>query len=441
MTPRNVVRAWRNIHFAGIARWLMLTLAGWLAYVLLRALWTIVYLGVPIYDWLWYFPIIALLVALPVYMAWPLPRSRPVFLTFAGLLILAFIGYNGFGQVVRLQVGRVEPIPISFWAYQDFFHASETILKDLQAAGGCIYLDPGGSPFEGEHGEVLAVGMRRLAEYDIEVYLMPPASDFLSVPVHREWIGNANAAAAFIQAKGLTNVRGLIGDAEPPMNVPMDFVGTGQTQFSEAVLGLRDFIAGMHRKYPELRIGVTATWPQYVDGFDGDSDLAVVMRSPVDPPGGWDFVNLMTYSSYLPSSWRAYYVYLLERGMARRYPVDNVSHLIGLVGGGFPWEPLLDFDDLVRDARLSRALGVREIVVFQLNGALKVFGEDFIRRLTAAVNGPQPDKTVEVPFSRPASLIFYGVAFADALLDVRSPLGLLWIGWAILSGIIVRRLR
>jgi len=69
--------------------------------------------------------------------------------------------------------------------------------------------------------------------------------------------------------------------------------------------------------------------------------------------------------------------------------------LIGLVGKGMPGEPLLDFDDLVRDARLSRALGVHEIAVFQLDWALQVFGEDFVRRLTAAVNGPQSDVTVE----------------------------------------------
>ena len=130
---------------------------------------------------------------------------------------------------------------------------------------------------------------------------------------------------------------------------------------------------------------------------------------------------------------------VVERAMARRYPTTRVSHLIGLVGAGMPGEPLLDFDDLVRDARLSRALGVHEIAVFQLDWALQVFGDDFVRRLTAAVNGPQSDVTVAVPFSRPVSAMFYGVAAADALLDARGWRGLLWLAWAILSGAIVRR--
>jgi hypothetical protein len=165
-----------------------------------------------------------------------------------------------------------------------------------------------------------------------------------------------------------------------------------------------------------------------------------MLRSPMDPPGNWDFVNLMTYSSYLPQDWRPYYVYVHERAMARLYSPDRLSHLLGLVGEAMPHEPLLGFDELVRDALISRALGVREIAVFQLNGAIKVFGDDFVRRLNAAVNGIAASEKVSVPFSRPVSLVFYGTLAADGVLDaVQSRSSLLAI-WVVISGWLAWRL-
>jgi hypothetical protein len=338
------VREWRAIYLPIIVRWAVLTLAGWLAYALLRALWAIFYLGAPLYDWQWYPPVIALLAGLPIYLAGRLPRTRLAWLALIGLLAWIGVGYSGFGQVVYLQPGRAAPIPISFWGISDY---PDAILKDIQSAGGQIYFCLAEGAWEGEHGQALVTGLRRLTEYGIEVYLCPPAVDFLSVPVHREWIANAQKIAAFVRREGLTNVRGLIGDAEPPSKTPMDFLGADKAEFLQTTLDLRGLINTLHSEYPELHIGVTATWPHYLDGLDGDSDLSVVMRSPVDPPGEWDYINLMTYSSYFPPAWRAYYVYLAERAMARRYPSARVSHLIGLAGGGMPWEHPLSFDDLV----------------------------------------------------------------------------------------------
>ena len=429
----------RPIRPSVIIRWLILTLAGWLGYALVRGVWAIVYLGAPLYDWTWYIPVIALLLGVPMYVAGLLPRSRTILFLTVVLLAWVVVGYNGFGQVVSLQPGNAAQIPISFWAYSDLRNIPESALRDIQAAGGRIYLDAGPGPFEGERGQTLAAELQRLADYNIQVYLAPPASNFLSAPVQREWVASAQDTAAFIRRAGLTNVRGLIGDAELPLNGTLDILGADQANFAKAVSGLRDGIATLHNQYAGFEIGVTAISIQYLDGLDGDSDLSLLMRSPVDPPGGWDFINVMTYSSYYPPTWRGYYVYLVERAMARRYPARPISHLIGLVGGGFPHEPLLDFDDLVRDARLSRALGVSELVVFQL-GALNVFGHDFVRRLTAAVNGPQDNSALVVPFSRPASAMLYGAVTADALLDARGLRGLLWLSWAILSAIIVQRL-
>ncbi len=423
--------------FRFFLRWATLALVGWLAYALLRACWVAIYVGMPVYDWAWYLPVTLLLVGLPIYTTWGLPRLKVASVVLAGLLGIVVIAFNGFGQAIYLWPGRSPPAPISFWAYSDFRDTPETILRDIQAAGGYIYYGPGSAPIEGERAQALAAKLRRLGEYNIQVYLVPPIADFLSTPVRREWLARARSAADFIRRENLSNVIGIIGDIELPVNRPLDILWTDQTEFALTVQELRAGVNAIRQEHPNLQIGITATWAHYLDMLDGDSDLSLVMRSPMDPPGGWDFTNSMSYSSFFPPDWRAYYVYQTELAIAKRYPPGQVTHLVGLVGGGTP-PRLLDFDDLVRDARLSRAMGVREIVVYRLDGSLEAFGDDFIRRLTVAVNGPQPETALVVPFSRQASLVFYGVVAADALLDIRGRWGCLWLVWAMASGLIVR---
>ena len=428
-----------------ILRWLTLILVGWLTYALTRALWTIVHLGVPLFDWQWYLSIIALLIGLLARLAWHLPRSKLSTGVFIGLLIWTLVGYNGFGQEKQFYPAHTPPIRISFWAPWEISAAPEMALQDLRSAGSSLYLSIGGQQLLEENVQSLIDGLRRLAKHGIKVYLAVRASDYLSVPVHDEWIANTQLAAAVVHREGLTNVRGIIGDVEQPKHVSLDIWGTDRAAFSQAMRDLEGLIQWTRHEYPDLKLGVTAFLLLYLDSVDADSDLSIIHRSSVDPPGNWDFVNAMTYSSYFPSSWRAYYVYLVERVMTRLYPDLQVSHLIGLAVKGNPGEPVLGFDDLVRDAQLSRAMGVSEVVVYKLNSqALKVFGDDFIRQLVAAVNDTQPDTAVRVPFSRPVSVLIFGTVAVDALLDVRNWKGLLLIGWMVTSGLIVndrRRLR
>ena len=58
-----------------VLSWLSLALAGWLAYVLLRALWTIIALGAPLYDWQWYVPVAAFLL-ISAMIAWRLAYAE-----------------------------------------------------------------------------------------------------------------------------------------------------------------------------------------------------------------------------------------------------------------------------------------------------------------------------------------------------------------------------
>jgi hypothetical protein len=422
--------------------WLAVIILGWLIYALVRGLAAIIYLDVQFYDWQWYVPLIVLLISVPLYLLWSrlhhgkLRITRVAAVVFATLILWIVIGYSGFDRSATLILADRAPVPISFWAFSDFRQTPEAILKDIQAARGTIYLDAGTRPFEEEGRVAFVAAMRRLADYGIPVYWAAPAPNFLSAPVAAEWTANVRRAAELVTQENLSAVRGFIGDAEPPFNEPLDWLGSQRNEFESAVTSYREVQTDLRHNDPDLRLGVTAMWAHFVDVLDGDADLTIIMRSPLDPPGEWDFVNLMTYSSYYPESWRPYYVYVLERAMGQLYPAERVSHLLGLVGGGMPGEPVMSFEELVRDARISRALGVREIAVFQLDGALQVFGDDFVRRLNEAVNGEGSIEPVSVPFSRPVSILFYGIAVADSLLDAvdsRMWLLVLWIG---VSGIL-----
>lgn len=423
-------------------RWFVLALAGGLACVLLRAAVATAALGAPLYDWQWYVPLMALVAVFPALAAWRPRLARRRAFRLAGAASLAWLvaGYGGFGAQEQLPLAGAPRLTLSFWAYGDLQSVPDAVLEDVHAAEGAIYLDASSSFADDAGRQALAAGLRRLAAHGIDVVLMPPAGgDFLSVPSADAWAAAAHHVADFVAAAGITNVRGLIGDVEPPrLRTSLDLAGSGAAEFARAVDTLRALQTDLRRSSPALRVGMTGLWPHYLDGADGDADLALTLRSPLDPPGEWDFVNLMTYSSYLPPDQRAWYVFALERAMGLRYPDVARSHLIGLVGGGFPGEPVLDFADLARDARIGRALGVREVVVFQLNGALRVFGDDFVARLDNAVNGPQAEPVV-VPFSRPAALVTYGYVALDALLDARGPRALLWLVWAAVSAWLVWR--
>jgi hypothetical protein len=424
---------------AWIVGWIAFAVLGWFAYALLKALVEIIYLDVPFYDWQWYVPAIGFFVGVPFYLTWRMLRRRSLFgrgalLFFTVLLLWVVLGYNGFGHVEVLYPQHAAKIPLSFWAYYDLRDMPESLIDDVRDAGGRLYLGFGPDNFV-DGGAAFTAAMRRAVEKDLEVIVTAPAHNFTSVPVSDEWTTNALHLADLIKREGLSSVTGFIGDVEQPVAWPLDVLGRDRAEFDRAVEAYRRLMSTLRRDYSGLRIGVTALWSHFADTVDGDADLAIVLRSPLDPPDNWDFVNLMTYSSYLPEGERPYYVYVHERAMARLYPPERVSHLLGLVGEAMPQEPLMDFDELVRDALISRALGVREIAVFQLNGAVKVMGDNFVRHLNAAVNGASVAGEVSVPFSRPVSLKFYGPLAADAVLDglqSRSALLAIWIaisGW------------
>lgn len=423
-------------HVTLIARWLVLSLAGYLVYALGRAFIGILSLGFPWYDWQWYLPVIGLVLLPTIFAVWRFPAPKPFFTSIAILLTWLLAGYNGFGQTIRLDASNATPTPISFWSNIEITDASDELLNDIHDAGGYLYINVDTGLLFGDGQQRLVNGLKRLAGHGIQVYLNILASDYLSVPVAEEWINRARQTAEIVRRENLENVRGLLGDAEAPYQYPKDYWNTDSRAFETTVARMGRFLGEARVRNPDLQIGVTASGPQFLDGLDSDTDLARILRSPVDPPGGWAFLNMMTYSSYLPDEWQPYFMYVSEYGLMRRYPGQRLSYLIGLVGS--PSEPEHNFDELVRDARISRALGAKEIVIFRLDGALKEYGDDFVRELTKQVKGNEVRAPIEITFSRPVSLLVYGLLLGDALLDIRGSRVLLLVGWMVVSGLLIR---
>jgi hypothetical protein len=263
---------WTTLKF--FARWMALAVSGWLAYALVRGLWAIIFLGAPLYDWHWYLCVIPLLTVLPVYLVWRLTdtrqkrRVRPnAFVIVTCLLLAAIGGYGGYGQVVYLDPNGSAPVPLSFWAFSDLRSMPDAILEDVHAADGSIFLVVGDS-FDGERGRVLASAIRRLAQYGIEVYLATPAgNDFLSVPSHLAWMQSTQAAAEFTTRETLRNVRGVIGDAEPPFNAPLDVAGLDRASFDRAVTDLSELIGNFHLPRIRFRRFAAGAGPDFVQSL------------------------------------------------------------------------------------------------------------------------------------------------------------------------------
>ncbi|HQV68944.1 MAG: hypothetical protein WAU96_04590 [Anaerolineae bacterium] len=218
-------------------------------------------------------------------------------------------------------------------------------------------------------------------------------------------------------------ITGFIADAEPPLDKAFDVLGFGVGEVKRAEQNMRQFLENAQNTLPQFKQEVTSIFPLFADGFDGDNDIATLLQSPVDPPGNWSTLNLQAYTSYMPEESRTYYLWLLMHGMQTRYPNRQTSYLIGLAAPGFSWEPVLSEAELVRDARIARAMNAPEISVFHLRGALERFGDDFVARFTDVVQAPSPN--VEVSFSRTASLAIFAIFAADGLLDLRG--SMLWL--------------
>lgn len=411
-------------------RWLAFFLVGGVVYVGGIALWATIQIGAPLFDWLWYVPLLLLPVLFLLSYCFRFSRNRILKRVYIIFFVWLLIGYSSLMPTQTLSLAETPPLPLSFWFSGRIEQLPPGLLDDLADAQSTLIIRVP-LPLTVEDQEYLVNLVNQLAAHQIPVVFFVPASDFLSLPVYEDWLVSVEETAVFLQSAQLPNVRGVLGDAELPRVGRYTFPATTSAALQTAGGEMGIFLQEFHEVNPHLPIGVTASWPLFADQLDGDSDLAAFYQTAVDPPGNWGFVSVMNYTSYYPTSWRPYLLARIVWGMERLYPEQQPIHLIGIVGGGFPWEPVLEFEEVVADARLSRALGVPEVVVFQLKGALDKHGDDFVERLYTAVN--ETDGTVTLPFSRPASLWLFGTAVLDALFDL--VMGPLWLAlfWAVIS--------
>ena len=148
-----------------VLRWCVLTIAGCVAYTLLRAAATSVGLGAPLYEWQWYLPLAALIAGFPALFAWRprLARVRGGYWPAAiAALVWLITGYDGFGAREQLPVAGAPRVPLSFWAYGDpaaqpqagliFGAFQDRAVNDSRVASshcpysnGNVYFDTGGT--------------------------------------------------------------------------------------------------------------------------------------------------------------------------------------------------------------------------------------------------------------------------------------------------------
>lgn len=304
---------------------------GCLIYSCVRGLQTYISIGAPFVDWSWYLLIIAALVWLLLRMGFRAVGDK---LWLGGLAVLfAFlaIGFGAFGYHFALPMAQSPNPPITFWAAADVNYFSNTVLDDVKNAGGILYIAIDSATFKEPSTPKEFVGQINLAtEQGIQIVLLPPVSDFLSAPVHEEWITNTQLAMTFARENNLP-ITGFIADAEPPLNKSWDVFGFGASEVKRAEQNTRHFLESAQSTVPQFKQEVTSIFPLFADGFDDDNDLAILLQSPVDPPGNWSLLNLQAYTSYMPEESRTYYLWLAHAGDANAISkqANKLSHRSG----------------------------------------------------------------------------------------------------------------
>nr|MDO8112662.1 hypothetical protein [Candidatus Sigynarchaeota archaeon] len=164
-----------------------------------------------------------------------------------------------------------------------------------------------------------------------------------------------------------------------------------------------------------------------VDGLDGDDDLDVAVRNNVLQVPYWeDYAPMFYKSGYSmldPAHYKLYLDLQMLNGSLSRYGLQHlIGTYLGITGEGIfrasstftqlngkSQQSVTGFDNLVRQALIVKSFGARRVSIFlgttveNMIGAFDEYGDDFLDRFNASVNGPAAQTPFDILYLPNAS--------------------------------------
>ena len=307
-----------------------------------------------------------------------------------GIALIAFLGintllsYNGYNLDVIIPDTDNE-IKISFWSHWNASGYSDELLNQLKIFNSSLYVFTPDHVVESQPS-AFNDSMHRFMNYSIEIYLCAtPFGDFSAIYNWERYRNKTLEIAQFIISENLTTcVKGFINDVESPhyftdelfafLNTG-DLIGLGRyicnsansQEYLEAVQGyglLNDELQALG-----FETHITAMLQGLIDIVDYDTSVQSLLQYAAFPPYNYDIYNVMLYRSivegdtYLVES-NPYFTSSYIKLMKHKFGTDAVSISLGVVNQGV----YQDFNEIVTDVKICKDMGVKEVVIFKLQG-------------------------------------------------------------------------
>ncbi len=327
-------------------------------------------------------------------------------LTFAILVGLLFVTYDGFGATVTLENDQSFTPALSFWEWDDWSDHNNATLDKLAQYNISLY---GGHPY----GDIYQENMTRYSDRGLKV--RPTISyDY-----------NSN------QNNTLEDMINWISWYETdnhsdycPVDGFMVDIENGGTLY-EFNRTLNDLRASYNEELIEyahnhnFSMHFTAMHTTINDIRDGDYDVSIYNQLNCVPPTGWDTWNWMLYRTESATSYEEkspYFTYIWVKEITDSFKAvygdkfkDKYSVSIGVTSDDRALYADPDgLDQLIWDLRICDALKIPEVIIFNLN---PLDSDDFLGMFGLAgideiMNKMNNWTTLELPYSRSAT--FFG---------------------------------